>query len=358
MEGEASKTKTVCVTGAGGFVGSWLVRRLLSTGEYTVHGTVRDLGTTRPTPPFFELSRAKDRPDGASALVHAGDRRTGHLKALDGAGERLRLFKADVLDYAGVAYAVSGCGGVFHVASPVPADKPQNPEVEVLAPAVRGTQNVLKACHQAKVGRVVVVSSAAAVAMNPGFPRDAVLDEDAWSDEDHCRTTGMWYALSKTLAEREALAYAEKTGLDVVTVCPPLVLGPLLQRVANTSSLVLVNLLKGKPFFRRDRDTVEDKARNAVDVRDLADALVLAYETPEASGRYICGAYRKKLSEMVDIVKSFYPDLTRPMKFVEGEEERMMSSKKLQALGWKLRAVEECLRDSVESYKAAGLLPE
>ena len=45
-------------------------------------------------------------------------------------------------------------------------------------------------------------------------------------------------------------------------------------------------------------------------------------------------------------------------RFVEGEEERMMSSKRLQALGWKLRAVEECLRDSVESYKAAGLLPE
>uniref|UniRef100_A0A453SJK9 NAD-dependent epimerase/dehydratase domain-containing protein n=2 Tax=Aegilops tauschii subsp. strangulata TaxID=200361 RepID=A0A453SJK9_AEGTS len=168
----------------------------------------------------------------------------------EGAGERLRLFKADVLDYASVAYAVSGCGGVFHVASSVPADKPQNPEVEVLAPAVRGSQNVLKACHQAKVGRVVVVSSAAAVAMNPGFPRDAVLDEDAWSDEDHCRTAGMWYALSKTLAEREALAHAEKTGLDVVTVCPPLVLGPLLQRVANTSSLVLINLLKGKPFYR------------------------------------------------------------------------------------------------------------
>ncbi|XBI02149.1 hypothetical protein VPH35_130755 [Triticum aestivum] len=278
MEGEGSRSKTVCVTGAGGFVGSWLVKRLLSTGEYTVHGTVRDLG----------------------------DRKTGHLRALDGAGERLRLFKADVLDYASVAYAVSGCGGVFHVASPVPADKPQNPEVEVLAPAVRGTQNVLKACHQAKVGRVVVVSSAAAVAMNPSFPRDAVLDEDAWSDEDYCRTTGMWYALSKTLAEREALAHTEQTGLDVVTVCPPLVLGPLLQSVANTSSLVLINLLKGDP------DTVEDKARNAVDVRDLADALVLAYESPEASGRYICGAYRKKLSEMAGIVKSFYPDLNQP----------------------------------------------
>ncbi|KAF7103099.1 hypothetical protein CFC21_104128 [Triticum aestivum] len=323
MEGEGSRSKTVCVTGAGGFVGSWLVKRLLSTGEYTVHGTVRDLG----------------------------DRKTGHLRALDGAGERLRLFKADVLDYASVAYAVSGCGGVFHVASPVPADKPQNPEVEVLAPAVRGTQNVLKACHQAKVGRVVVVSSAAAVAMNPSFPRDAVLDEDAWSDEDYCRTTGMWYALSKTLAEREALAHTEQTGLDVVTVCPPLVLGPLLQSVANTSSLVLINLLKGDP------DTVEDKARNAVDVRDLADALVLAYESPEASGRYICGAYRKKLSEMAGIVKSFYPDLNQPKIFVEAEDEdKMVSSRKLQALGWKFRAVEECLRDSVESYRAAGLL--
>ncbi|VAI90614.1 unnamed protein product [Triticum turgidum subsp. durum] len=188
----------------------------------------------------------------------------------------------------------------------------------------------------------------------------------------------MWYALSKTLAEREALAHTEQTGLDVVTVCPPLVLGPLLQSVANTSSLVLINLLKGKPFFQRqqaivdqftrtymscfvacagDPDTVEDKARNAVDVRDLADALVLAYESPEASGRYICGAYRKKLSEMAGIVKSFYPDLNQPKIFVEAEDEdKMVSSRKLQALGWKFRAVEECLRDSVESYRAAGLL--
>uniref|UniRef100_A0A8I6YHE6 NAD-dependent epimerase/dehydratase domain-containing protein n=1 Tax=Hordeum vulgare subsp. vulgare TaxID=112509 RepID=A0A8I6YHE6_HORVV len=258
MDGEGSKKKTVCVTGAGGFVASWLVKRLLSTGDYTVHGTVRDLG----------------------------DRKTGHLKALDGAGERLRLFKADVLDYATVACAVAGCGGSSTSPAPSP---PTNPRTQRwrswLAPAVRGTQNVLKACHQAKVGRVVVVSSAAAVAMNPSFPRDAVLDEDAWSDEDHCRTAGMWYALSKTLAEREALAHAGRTGLDVVTVCPP-ALGPRPAAAArgqhqHSSSLVLINLLKGAG----DAGAVEDKARNAVDVRDLADALVLAYETPEASGR-------------------------------------------------------------------------
>jgi len=35
-------TTVVCVTGAGGFIASWLVQRLLSSGSYVVHGTVRD----------------------------------------------------------------------------------------------------------------------------------------------------------------------------------------------------------------------------------------------------------------------------------------------------------------------------
>jgi nucleoside-diphosphate-sugar epimerase len=42
----ATKTTRVCVTGAGGFIASWLVRRLLSGGDYAVHGTVRDPGET------------------------------------------------------------------------------------------------------------------------------------------------------------------------------------------------------------------------------------------------------------------------------------------------------------------------
>jgi nucleoside-diphosphate-sugar epimerase len=36
---------TVCVTGAGGYIASWLVKLLLSH-SYTVHGTVRDLSTS------------------------------------------------------------------------------------------------------------------------------------------------------------------------------------------------------------------------------------------------------------------------------------------------------------------------
>ncbi|KAM0861782.1 hypothetical protein ACQ4PT_045642 [Festuca glaucescens] len=89
----------VCVTGGGGYIASWLVKLLLSRG-YAVHATVRD-----PCDP-----------------------KNAHLTQLDGAAEGLRLFKADVLDRAALAAAVEGCEGVFHVASPVPADKIVDPQ--------------------------------------------------------------------------------------------------------------------------------------------------------------------------------------------------------------------------------------
>lgn len=60
-----------------------------------------------------------------------GDGKNAHLKVLEGAGERLQLVKADLLDYSSVASAVAGCEGVFHVASPVPSGRSTNPEVNL-----------------------------------------------------------------------------------------------------------------------------------------------------------------------------------------------------------------------------------
>ncbi|XP_039844119.1 cinnamoyl-CoA reductase 1-like isoform X2 [Panicum virgatum] len=314
--------KSVCVTGAGGFIASWLVKLLLSRGHYAVRGTVRDPGASK----------------------------NAHLKALDDAGERLQLLKADLLDYNNVASAVSGCEGVFHVASPVPSGRSFNPEVEVIGPAVTGTANVLKACYEAKVGRVVVVSSIAAVSNNPNWPKGKAFDEDSWSDEEYCRKNEDWYNLSKTLAEREAFAYAEKTGLDVVAICPSLVLGPLMQSTINASSKILLN------YFKGDRDTVENRLRNIVDVRDVTDALLLAYEKPEASGRYICSSHPIKVSDMISILKNLYPTYPYPKNFVEVEENFVYNSEKLQKLGWTFRPIDETLRDCVESYKAFGFL--
>jgi len=298
------------------------VKLLLSRGQYMVRGTVRDPGASK----------------------------NAHLKALDDAGERLQLLKADLLDYNNVASAVSGCEGVFHVASPVPCGRSSNPEVEVIGPAVTGTANVLKACYEAKVGRVVVVSSIAAVSNNPNWPKGKAFDEDSWSDEEYCRKNEDWYNLSKTLAEREAFAFAEKTGLDVVAICPSLVLGPLMQSTINASSKILLN------YFKGDRDTVENRLRNIVDVRDVTDALLLAYEKPEASGRYICSSHPIKVSDMISILKNLYPTYSYPKNFVEVEENFVYNSEKLQKLGWTFRPIDETLRDCVESYKAFGFL--
>lgn len=61
--------------------------------------------------------------------------------------------------------------------------------MEVIEPAVKGTLNVLKACAEAKVKRVVIVSSGSAVLSNPSWPKGQVMDENCWSDKEYCRAT-------------------------------------------------------------------------------------------------------------------------------------------------------------------------
>ncbi|KNA10184.1 hypothetical protein SOVF_146680 [Spinacia oleracea] len=322
MEKNGGGERMVCVTGAGGFVASWLIKLLLSS-DYTVHGTVR----TDPCDPKYE-----------------------HLKQLDKASEKLKLFKADLLDYDSVSAAVKGCIGVFHVASPVPSASVSNPEVELMEPAVKGTLNVLKACSEAKVERVVYVSSVASIMMNPNWPTDQVKDENCWSDKEFCKRTDNWYCASKTEAELEAFEYSKRNGLDVVSVCPTLVLGPMMQSTANASSLVLIKLLK------EGYESTENKLRIIVDVRDLTGALLMVFEKPEAEGRYICASHHIRVRELVDKLTSIYPSYNYPKSLVETTDGDDVSSEKLQKLGWNYRPLEETLVDSVESYKKLGLL--
>ncbi|XP_020596809.1 cinnamoyl-CoA reductase 2-like [Phalaenopsis equestris] len=316
------EARKVCVTGAGGYIASWLVKLLLSEG-YKVNGTVRD----------------------------PSDEKNCHLKKLENASENLQLYKADVLQYDDLLAAIQGCEGVFHVASPVPGFKVvPNPETEVIAPALTGTINVVKACSEVGVKRVLFVSSVAAVFMNPNLPKDKVMDESCWSDLEWMRKIQHWYALSKTLAERAAWEYAEKTGLNLVTVCPSMVYGPQLQTTVNSSSLMLLNIVKGAP------EPMLDKLWHLVDVRDVADALLLVYESTEASGRYISTAHSSYIHDMITKLKSIYPNYKYQQNFIESEEERIFSSEKLKMLGWKTRPFEETLVDSIEFYQEAGLL--
>lgn len=309
------------MTGAGGFLGSWLLKVLLSK-NYLVHGTVRD----------------------------PADEKYAHSKTIGKASENLKLFKADLLDYNSLCSAIKGCEGVFHVASPVPSTTVPNPEVELIEPAVKGTLNVLRACDEAKVKRVVIVSSVVAVCMNPSLPKGQVMDENWWSDKEYCRATKNWYCLSKTEAESEAWECAKRSGLDVVTICPSLILGPNLHSAVNASSKVLIKLLT------EGYESLENKLRHLVDVRDVAEALLLVYEKPEAEGRYICTAHEIRTEDLVEKLRNIYPNYNYPKSFTEEEEGINLSSEKLQRLGWSYRPLEETLIDSVESYQKTGIL--
>ncbi|KAG8633845.1 hypothetical protein MANES_18G141900v8 [Manihot esculenta] len=215
----STEGEVVCVTGGSGCIGSWLVRLLLERG-YAVRATVKNL---------------KD------------EKETKHLQAMEGADSRLRLYQIELLDYDSILAAVDGCAGVFHLASPCIVDKVQDPQRELLDPAIKGTRNVLTAAKEKGVRRVVVTSSISAITPSPKWPADVVKAEDCWTDMDYCEQNGLWYPLSKTLAEKAAWGFAKEKGLDVVVVNPGTVMGPVIPPTLNASMLMLLRLLQG-PF--------------------------------------------------------------------------------------------------------------
>ncbi|CAO2141420.1 unnamed protein product [Urochloa humidicola] len=236
----------VCVTGGSGFIGSWLVRLLLDRG-YAVRATVKNI---------------------------QDEGETEHLQALDGAASRLRLLQMDLLDPATVRAAVEGAIGVFHLASPVTLQIPQDPEKELPEPAVKGTLNVLRAARDSGFGRVVLMSSKAAMSPNPDWPADKVIDEDSWADVEPLTKRQLWYSVSKTLAEKAAWDFAAREeGLQLVVINPGMVLGPFLTPSVNASLHWFLQLLEGQK-------TELDLYMGSVDVRDVAHSLIALYENP------------------------------------------------------------------------------
>ncbi|XP_034702009.1 cinnamoyl-CoA reductase 2-like [Vitis riparia] len=269
----------------GGYIASWVVKFLLSKG-YIVHGTVRD----------------------------PSDEKNSHLKKLEKALENLQLFKTDLLDYEGLCAAFAGCSGVFHVASPVHIGPISNPEVELIEPAVVGTRNVSSACEKAKVKKVVVVSSTGAVAMTPNRPKDRPMDEECWSDLEYCKANQNYYCLAKTIAESEALEHTKKSELNIVTVCLSFVFGPMLQSTMNGSCLLLLS------FMKDGGESVKNIVYPVVDVRDVAESILLVYENPDAVGRYICSAHSIQAQALAEKLKSMYPNCNYPKSCIEDEE--------------------------------------
>ncbi|GKD48082.1 cinnamoyl-CoA reductase 1-like protein [Tanacetum coccineum] len=173
---------------------------------------------------------------------------------LDGAKERLHLFKAELLEDGSFDAVIDGCDGVFHTASPF-FNAVTDPQKELIEPALKGTLNVLGSCSKASSVKRVVVTSSLATAVYNARPRspEVVVDETWFSDPQLCREMKWWYALSKTLAEDAAWKFAEEKGMDIVTINPAIVIGPLLQSTLNTSAEEIAQLLNGSETCADDK---------------------------------------------------------------------------------------------------------
>ncbi|KAL9244730.1 hypothetical protein vseg_018469 [Gypsophila vaccaria] len=313
--------QTVCVTGAGGFIASWIVKLLLEKG-YIVRGTVRN-------------------PD---------DPKNEHLKELEGAKERLKLCKADLQDFESLKSAIHGCLGVFHTASPISDDPDQ-----MMGPAVNGTKNVIMAAAEAKVRRVVFTSSIGAVYMDPNRSPDKVVDETCWSDLDYCKNTKNWYCYGKTVAEQVAWETAKELGVDLVVVNPVMVLGPLLQPSVNLS---IVHILK---YLTGSTKTYANATQVYVHVKDVALAHILVYEDPCAYGRYICAESALHRGEVCEILAKFFPEYPIPTKCSDEVNPRAkpykFSNQKVKDLGLEFTGVRQCLYETVKCLEDKGHLP-
>ncbi|RWR81317.1 cinnamoyl-CoA reductase 1 [Cinnamomum micranthum f. kanehirae] len=323
MEKKEKQQGLVCVTGGSGFIGSWLVRLLLERG-YTVNATVKDL---------------KD------------ERETKHLQALKGADSRLHLFEIDLLNYDSVLAPIKGTVGVFHLASPCIVDRVEDPERELLDPAIKGTMNVLEAAKASGVGRVVVTSSTSAIIPSPSWPADVVKGEDCWTDVDYCKKNEIWYPLSKTLAEKAAWEFAKENNLDVVVVNPGTVLGPILPPAINASMAMLSRLLQGCT------EAYENIYMGSGHVKDVALAHILVYENPSASGRHLCIESICHFSDFAAKVAELYPEYKIPS-FPKDTQPGLLraqnASKKLIDLGLQFIPLEQIIKDAVESLKSKG----
>ena len=336
----------VVVTGGSGYIAGYCIAQLLNEG-WRVRTTVRNLG----------------RAEEVRATI-------GNIAANAGA---IEFAAADLNLDAGWTNAVAGADYVLHVASPVPTVDPKSDD-ELVRPARDGTLRVLKASRDAGVKRVVMTSSISAIIGGRGVQKKPFTEAD-WTDETNRSDTSP-YDRAKTIAERAVWAWhkAEGGALELVTVNPALVLGPVLGSDFSSSLEVIKKLLDGSV------PAVPGFGFPVVDVRDLAQLHLLAMTVPVAAGqRFIGSSDFLWMKDMAIILKQglgnkarkvpsiSFPDflvrlfaifdpVVRGRLFELGKRRLVSSDKARRMLGWTTRPAQETILDAATSLQLQGIV--
>jgi dihydroflavonol-4-reductase len=335
----------VLVTGGTGFVGSHAIIALIKAG-HTVHATVRDL---------------RRKTDILSVL------RSENVNA----ERKIEVFACDLTNDMGWAEAVRGCDFVLHIASPFPSG-PVKDENDLIVPAREGALRVLRFARDANVKRVVMTSSFAAIGY--GYPEKVrTFTEADWTQTDSKIAP---YIKSKAVAERAAWDFIRVEGgpLELTTICPTGIFGPVLSSDLSSSIEIVRGMLKGqmpacpKLYF------------GIVDVRDVVDLHVAAMTSPLAKGeRFIAtsgGAY--SLFDVAKVLRNnlgddakLAPKWELPSWFVQMaakitpkfkgflndlDIKRTPSNQKtIDVFSWEFRSMEQSITDTGRSLVTRGL---
>ena len=240
----------VLVTGITGYIGQHCAVELLKQG-YEVVGSIR--------------SKSKaDSTQNAIAKITPAD--------------KLSFVEADLLSDKGWDSAMKGCIYVLHVASPFVIAEPKN-ENDLIAPAVEGTKRILAAAKRAKVKRVVLTSSTAAIMAGNGSGK---FGPETWSNLDGKISA---YLKSKTLAEKAAWEFVKESAMELTVINPGGVFGPPISGAVDGQNVkMLTDMINGK------LPMIPDVAMGMIDVRDVARLHVKAMTASGAEGKRFIAA--------------------------------------------------------------------
>ncbi|KAK5992932.1 Putative uncharacterized oxidoreductase [Cladobotryum mycophilum] len=272
---------TILVTGASSFIGAHVLELFLAEGT-KIRGVVRSQASAdrvlKVNQKYASLLEFAIVPD---------------------------ITKPDAFDEA-----VRGVDGVIHMASPFRLEV-ENNERDLLVPAIEGTSNVLESIHKhaPQVKRVVITSSfAALVDLSKGLRPGHVYTEKDWNpatfEESKTESIGRKAGMG--------LCQGEEAQLYALDHASPVVYGPNHHYIddlsnLNESSGMFYSLMNGS---RKDVPPTGFWA--IADVRDVALAHKLAYETPSAAGqRYFTTAGLFSFQQICDILREEFPEELR-----------------------------------------------
>jgi len=322
----------VFVTGASGHIGANLVR---------------------------ELIRLK-RP--VRAFIHEDTR---GVQGLD-----IDIVKGDILDYTGLVKAMKDCDVVYHLAARISIIGDRQGMVRRIN--VTGTQNIIRACRECRIRRLIHFSSIHAYSP---FPLNQYIDET----RSFSNARSPAYDCSKADGAREVLE-AVKSGIDAVVISPTAVIGPNDFKPSRMGN-VLIKL------YQRKFISLIKGGYDWVDARDVVRGALLAEEKAEAGSQFILSGHWSSIREIAEMIREMRgikpPFFTAPLwlaslavPFSEAaallrRKNALLTSEALRALRThqfiSRRRAEECLgysprpfkvtiRDTIEWHEKKGLL--